>query len=175
MKCTQCGRPASKYQIAAGGKTREAVLCPACYAALTAREGRRCPACGMTLEEYRRTGLVGCAAVNDGAGGMLIFGGVNAEIFREALENPPPDYLRRAPAWYRFNADVLRLSFGADGKAKWEKLGNVPATARAGASAAVVGARRGPAGTELDVVFVCGELKPGFRSPECVRIRIRTK
>ena len=61
MKCTQCGRPASKYQIAAGGKTREAVLCPACYAALTAREGRRCPACGMTLEEYRRTGLVGCA------------------------------------------------------------------------------------------------------------------
>ena len=61
MKCTQCGRPASKYQIAAGGMTREAVLCPACYAALTAREGRRCPACGMTLEEYRRTGLVGCA------------------------------------------------------------------------------------------------------------------
>ena len=61
MKCTQCGRPASKYQIAAGGKTREAVLCSACYAALTAREGRRCPACGMTLEEYRRTGLVGCA------------------------------------------------------------------------------------------------------------------
>ena len=61
MVCTQCGRPASKYQIAAGGKTREAVLCPACYAALTAREGRRCPACGMTLEEYRRTGLVGCA------------------------------------------------------------------------------------------------------------------
>lgn len=60
MKCTQCGRPASKYQIAAGGKTREAVLCPACYNALTAREGRRCPACGMTLEEYRRTGLVGC-------------------------------------------------------------------------------------------------------------------
>ena len=106
---------------------------------------------------------------------MLSVGGVNAEIFRGALENPPTDYLRRAPAWYRFNADVLRLSFGADGKAKWEKLGNVPATARAGASAAVVGARRGPAGTELDVVFVCGELKPGFRSPECVRIRIRTK
>lgn len=126
-------------------------------------------------ETLSGAGLVGCAAVNDGAGGMLIFGGVNAEIFREALENPPPDYLRRAPAWYRFNADVLRLSFGADGKAKWEKLGNVPATARAGASAAVVGARRGPAGTELDVVFVCGELKPGFRSPECVRIRIRTK
>ena len=57
MKCTQCGRTASKYQIAAGGKTREAVLCSACYAALTAREGRRCPACGMTLEEYRKAAV----------------------------------------------------------------------------------------------------------------------
>ena len=63
MVCTQCGRPASKYHIAAGGKEYNAVLCPECYAALTAAraEARRCPSCGMALEDYRRTGLVGCA------------------------------------------------------------------------------------------------------------------
>ena len=63
MVCTQCGRPASKYHIAAGGKEYDAVLCPECYAALTAAraEARRCPSCGMALEDYRRTGLVGCA------------------------------------------------------------------------------------------------------------------
>ena len=63
MVCTQCGRPASKYHIAAGGKEYGAVLCPECYAALTAAraEARRCPSCGMALAAYRRTGLVGCA------------------------------------------------------------------------------------------------------------------
>ena len=63
MVCTQCGRPASRYHIAAGGKEYVAVLCPECYAALTAAraEARRCPSCGMAFEDYRRTGLVGCA------------------------------------------------------------------------------------------------------------------
>lgn len=118
-------------------------------------------------ENVSEAGLVGACAVEDGEGGMLIFGGVNAKIFKDALENPAPDYLRREPAWYKFNADVLRLSFDADGNAKWEKLATVPATARAGASAVRAG--------DGSIYFVCGELKPGFRSPECVRIRIRTK
>ena len=63
MVCTQCGRPASRYHIAAGGKEYDAVLCPECYAALTAAraEARRCPSCGMAFEDYRRTGLVGGA------------------------------------------------------------------------------------------------------------------
>lgn len=63
MVCTQCGRPASRYHIAAGGKEYDAVLCPECYAALTAAraEARSCPSCGMAFEDYRRTGLVGCA------------------------------------------------------------------------------------------------------------------
>lgn len=63
MVCTQCGRPASRYHIAAGGKEYDAVLCPECYAALTAAraEARRCSSCGMAFEDYRRTGLVGCA------------------------------------------------------------------------------------------------------------------
>lgn len=116
-------------------------------------------------ESVSEAGLVGSCAVEDGEGGMLIFGGVNAKIFKDALEKPAPDYLRHEPAWYKFNADVLRLSFDADGNAKWEKLATVPATARAGASAV-----RGGDGS---IYFVCGELKPGFRSPDCCRIEIR--
>ena len=116
-------------------------------------------------ESVSEAGLVGSCAVRDGEGGMLIFGGVNAKIFKDALEKPAPDYLRHEPAWYKFNADVLRLSFDADGNAKWEKLATVPATARAGASAV--------RGGDYSIYFVCGELKPGFRSPDCCRIKIR--
>ena len=116
-------------------------------------------------ESVSEAGLVGSCAVEDGEGGMLIFGGVNAKIFKDALENPAPDYLRHEPAWYKFNADVLRLSFDADGNAKWEKLAAVPAIARAGASAV--------RGGDYSIYFVCGELKPGFRSPDCCRIEIR--
>ena len=115
-------------------------------------------------EDLSGAGLVGSAAVPDGQGGLLIFGGVNAEIFKNALENPAPDYQKHEPAWYKFNADILRLSFDAEGNAKWEKVAVVPATARAGAAA--VRLENG------DIIFACGELKPGFRSPDCLRIRI---
>jgi len=115
--------------------------------------------------ELSCAGLVGSTAVEDGRGGLLIFGGVNAEIFKNALENPEPDYLRHEPAWYKFNADVLRLSVDADGNVVWEKLGIVPATARAGASVASLG--------NDEFIFVCGELKPGVRATDCVRLKIR--
>lgn len=117
--------------------------------------------------EISGAALIGATAVPDGQGGMLIFGGVNAEVFKNALENPAPDYLLHEPSWYKFNPDVLRLSFGDDGHAKWEKLATVPATARAGAAA--VRLENG------DIIFACGELKPGFRSPDCVRIKVDLK
>lgn len=122
--------------------------------------------------DVSEAGLVGSCAVADGQGGMLIFGGVNAKIFKDALENPAPDYLRHDPAWYKFNSDVLRLSFDKDGNAKWEKLAVVPATARAGASAV------SPIPVEASpekIYFICGELKPGFRSPDCCLIEIKLK
>lgn len=115
--------------------------------------------------EISEAGLAGASAVEDGRGGLLIFGGVNAKIFKDALENPPPDYLRRDPAWYKFNADVLRLSFDADGNAVWEKLATIPATARAGASVVSAG--------DDTVALICGELKPGVRATDCVLLKIR--
>lgn len=122
-------------------------------------------------EAVSEAGLVGSCAVDDGQGGMLIFGGVNAKIFKEALENPAPDYLLHEPGWYKFNADVLRLSFDKDGNAKWEKLASLPETARAGASVVKPLAST----TKQKIFFVCGELKPGFRSPDCCLIEIELK
>ena len=113
-------------------------------------------------EDVSDAGLVGACAVSDREGGMLILGGVNAKIFKDALENPAPDYLKHEPEWYKFNSDILRLSLDKDGNAKWEKLATVPATARAGACAVEDGGH---------IFFVCGELKPGFRSPECCLIK----
>lgn len=70
MLCTRCGKnPAAKYTV----KTEEGdvtlLLCPDCYRNLTKAEGYDpsqeggtvCPACGTTIEEFRRTGLLGCA------------------------------------------------------------------------------------------------------------------
>ncbi|MBR5622822.1 MAG: hypothetical protein IKW49_06535 [Opitutales bacterium] len=121
-------------------------------------------------ESVSEAGLVGSCAVDDERGGMLIFGGVNAKIFKDALEKPAPDYLRHDPAWYKFNADILRLSFGKDGKAKWEKLASVPATARAGASVV-----KQVSSQSEKIFFICGELKPGFRSTDCCVIEIKIK
>ena len=119
-------------------------------------------------ESVSEAGLVGSCAVADGQGGLLIFGGVNAKIFKEALENPAPDYLHHESAWYKFNSDVLRLSSDKNGNVNWEKLATVPATARAGAS--VIEPKSGEG-----FVFICGELKPGFRSPDCCLIKIKMK
>ncbi len=113
--------------------------------------------------DVSKAGLVGSAAM-EYEGGLLIVGGVNAEIFKNALEKPEADYLRHEPEWYKFNADVIFLSFDKDGNAVWEKFGSVPELARAGAALTPIG--------KGDFIYVCGELKPGFRSTKCVHVKI---
>ncbi len=71
MLCTQCGKnPAAKYTVTTEEGELNLMLCPECYRELTksaerdaSQEGDSgaCPACGTTLEEFRRTGLLGCA------------------------------------------------------------------------------------------------------------------
>lgn len=114
-------------------------------------------------EEISEAGLVGAAAT-EYDGGLLIVGGVNAEIFKNAVEKPAPDYLRHDPAWYKFNADAIFLAIDADGNAVWKKLGSVPAFARAGASLVPVSADK--------FAYICGESKPGVRSTDCVLVKI---
>lgn len=77
MLCTQCGKNAAqKYIRRTNEGERTVFLCPDCYRRLygEAKEGfiasyldsadgtvKECPVCGATLEEFRRTGLLGCA------------------------------------------------------------------------------------------------------------------
>lgn len=78
MLCSACGRnPAKTYLKRTGDKELKLELCPACYQALyperqsddfftsflgNVGSGKKeCSACGSTLEDYRRTGLLGCA------------------------------------------------------------------------------------------------------------------
>ena len=75
--CTNCGRnPAKEYVRKSEGKELKLFLCPSCYEALYPDAGeddfftsflgnvgakKSCPACGTTLDEFRSSGLLGCA------------------------------------------------------------------------------------------------------------------
>lgn len=77
MLCTNCGKsPAKTYIKKTEGRETKLFLCPACYAKLyterqddfftsfmgnVGREQKSCPACGTTLEDFKNTGLLGCA------------------------------------------------------------------------------------------------------------------
>lgn len=78
MLCNGCGKnPAQLYLKRTGDKEIRLHLCPECYqrlygdktaddfftSFLNSAGGRQkaCPACGSTLEDFRRTGLLGCA------------------------------------------------------------------------------------------------------------------
>ena len=94
-------------------------------------------------------------------GRIVITGGVNKDIFLEALRNQAPDYLSHPVEWYRFNKHILVF----DPKTgKW----NIPAThsrfARAGAAAAVT-----PNG---EMWIIGGEIKPRIRTPRVSKIKL---
>ena len=76
MLCENCGKnPAQKFIRSVNGREIAVELCPACYRALYpekqnelfaafpggASAGKACPACGTTMAQFRRTGLLGCA------------------------------------------------------------------------------------------------------------------
>lgn len=77
MRCTICGKDLAKTYIRkVDGRDVELTLCPACYERHYPKEGgdffasfvghtrgraNACPSCGTTLEEFRVTGLLGCA------------------------------------------------------------------------------------------------------------------
>lgn len=89
------------------------------------------------------------------AGRILLMGGVNSGIFRKTLlGDVPADYMTKSVDWYRFNPDL----FSYDTKKHcWNKIGSYPCLARAGAAVVAEGNR---------LFVICGELKPGIRTPE---------
>ena len=78
MLCTMCGSHfAKQYQRKAEGREITLTLCDDCYNKLypaeeggdffasfvgrTSGRGKSCPVCGLTLADFRRSGLLGCA------------------------------------------------------------------------------------------------------------------
>lgn len=94
-------------------------------------------------------------------GRVVVTGGVNKDIFLEALRNQAPDYLEHPKEWYRFNPYI----FVFDPKTEeWSIAGKTSETARAGA---------GMASTETgEILLSGGELKPRIRTSEIYRKKI---
>lgn len=120
-----------------------------------------------------RTLTGGCAVAMYGRY-ALFFGGVNHDRFNDAVDRPRriveaeasgdsltvarlreegKEYLRHDVSWYRFNDDLW--SYDIIG-GEWKCLGSNESLARAGAGAVMRG---------NNLFVVCGELKPGIRSP----------
>lgn len=97
----------------------------------------------------------GGAAATLSDGRIAIIGGVNKDIFIDALRNQAPDYLEHPKEWYRFNGKVLIYDpmTGTNSALPYR-----PELARAGASAVAM------SGSRLAVTG--GELKPRIRTAQ---------
>lgn len=121
-----------------------------------------------------RTLTGGCAVASSGRS-VLLFGGVNHDCFLAAVDRPrriakavekgdssaverlrteAAEYLRQDVSWYRFNDDLWEYDITGG---RWRCLGADESLARAGAGAVMYG---------NSLLVVCGELKPGVRTPQ---------
>ena len=111
----------------------------------------------LSLDEIRQKTL---EAKAKGADQIFLQGGVNREIFANALHNGPEEripYLSQEPAWYRFRQAVYLF----DGKA-WQQAAAHPFCALAGP---------GVAAYKEGLLIAGGECKPGVRSPRIFCIK----
>lgn len=105
----------------------------------------------------------GGAACTLTSGMIAVCGGVNKDVFLEALRNQAPDYLDHDPEWYRFNP--WTLLFNPVTQSWLTPLPTAAATARAGASIFP--------GSDNSFYIYGGELKPRVRSSETSHISIQ--
>ncbi len=103
-------------------------------------------------------GGVACA-LSDGR--IAAAGGVNKDVFLEALDNQAPDYLAHPASWYRFNDRVFVFN---PKTAAWSISSKSQDVARAGA--AIV------AGSDNGFYLIGGEVKPRIRTPRISRYSI---
>lgn len=101
----------------------------------------------------------GCAAtLTDGQ--MAFAGGVNRQIFLDALIDQAPDYLQHPIEWYRFNPVIFVFD---PSSLEWQRSMPVADAARAGAGMV--------AGANDDIYIIGGELKPRIRSSVTLHIQ----
>lgn len=104
--------------------------------------------------------LGGGTASASGSNLIMCMGGVDKDIFLSALQKTEKDYLLHPADWYKFNRKIL--FYGVD-RNIWQEAMETSCTARAGA--ALVGDGR-------TFFSINGELKPGIRTPNILKIII---
>ena len=106
----------------------------------------------------RTSFLGGAAAINLDSNTVVAMGGVNRDVFLEALNHPAPDYLTHPIDWYKFSPWVFVCR-----DKMWTPVGASQHVARAGAALVK---------HHDDLYLIGGELKPGIRTPSVCRIII---
>ena len=106
--------------------------------------------------------LGGGVTLSMGDNAILCAGGVNKDIFLQALQgiHKGKEYLTRPVEWYQFNRKLLKYDINKD---KWTVLGDYEQGARAGAAMVSDGSA---------FYIINGELKPGIRTKDINRIKI---
>ena len=108
--------------------------------------------------------LVGASAVNSGTSFIVCIGGVDRDIFNQALKGAAPSYMLHEPAWYRFRTTLLIYNTITD---SWSEMEGAPALARAGSG--VVDYADGGIHRWL---VINGESKPGVRSADATSVSV---
>lgn len=108
------------------------------------------------MKDGSQRALVGCSGTNTGKE-LVVAGGVNYGIFKAAVEGrAPSDYMKRPSDWYQFSKDLLVYDLQ---EREWKVQSDVDGFNKAGGSLLY---RNG------NLYMVCGEIKPGIRTPEIV-------
>jgi len=107
--------------------------------------------------------LGGGVALPMGEDAILCAGGVNKDIFLQALQgiHKGKEYLTRPVEWYQFNRKLLTYDTKQD---RWTCLGDYEQGARAGAAMVSDGS---------SYYIINGELKPGIRTKDINKITIK--
>ena len=107
--------------------------------------------------------LGGGVALPMGEDAVLCAGGVNKDIFLQALQgiHKGKEYLTRPVEWYQFNRKLLKYDVNKDA---WTCLGDFEQGARAGAAMVSDGS---------SYYIINGELKPGIRTKDINRINFK--
>lgn len=102
--------------------------------------------------------LSGGSGVSVG-GKLYLTGGVDYRIFKQAMEGRgPADYLKKPVEWYSFNRDILVYDTA---RGTWQVC---PAAEGMGKAGGILLHHEGR------MWMVCGEVKPGIRTPQVVGI-----
>ena len=107
--------------------------------------------------------LGGGVALPVGEDAILCAGGVNKDIFLQALQgiHTGKEYLSRPVEWYQFNRKLLKYDINEN---QWTCLGDYEQGARAGAAMVSDG---------NSYYIINGELKPGIRTKDINRINLK--